>query len=106
MSEDEADEVLLLMSQLWWHSKSVPEGTLKLWHTSLLSLQHAVVTKCLNELVRDHPYWPAISEFKEVYDAAIRRDRMEIKAIEREYLPREENVRRLRELRETLGFKG
>lgn len=106
MSEDEADEVLLLMSQLWWHSKNVPEGILKIWHTSLLSLQHDVVTKCLNELVKDRPYWPAISEFKEVYDAVVRRDSMEIKAIEREYLPREENVRRLRELRKTLNFRG
>jgi len=105
MSEDEADEVLLLMSQLWYKSSKVPEGTLKLWHTSLLSIEKTIATKCINSLVKDYPYWPAISEFKDVYQATLRRDQMEIKPIQREYLPREENLRRLRELRKTF-FKG
>ena len=100
MTEDEADETLLMMSQLWWNSSNIPDGTLKLWHTSLLSLQHTVVTKCINQLIKDQPYWPAISKFREHYQSIVRRDLMEIKAIQKEYLPREENVERLRELRQ------
>jgi len=106
MNDDEADEVLLLMSQLWWKSSRVPEGTLKLWHSSLMNLEKTAATQCINELVRDYPYWPAISEFRQVYDAMIRREKMEVKPIEREYLPREENIKRLRELRANLNSKG
>jgi len=104
MTDDEADEVLLLMSQLWYKSATIPEGTLKLWHTSLMSLEKTIAAKCINELIRDYPYWPAISEFRTHYSSLLRRDQMEIKAIQREYLPKEENLRRLRELRESLDL--
>ena len=51
MNDDEADEVLLLMSQLWWHSKSVPEGTLKLW---LLMKEHLLMLQ-IGKTVPLHP---------------------------------------------------
>jgi hypothetical protein len=102
MNDTEADEVLMLMSQLWFKSSNIPEGTLKLWHTSLKSLQKTVAAKCINELTHQYPYWPAISEFRTHYQLLLRRDQMEIKAIEREYLPKEENLKRLREMRESL----
>jgi len=102
MTDDEADQTLLVMSQLWWNSGNIPDGTLKLWHTSLLSLKHTVVSKCINELIKDQPYWPPISEFRSHYQALVRRDQMEIKPIERAYLPREENLERLKKLRGTL----
>jgi len=106
MTEDQADEVLLLMSQLWWKSGNIPDGTLQIWHNSLLELDRNVVSECVNDLVRDYPYWPAVSEFRSHYQSVMRRTKMGIKAIERDYLPREENVRRLRELKESLRSKG
>ena len=106
MNNDEADEVLMMMSQLWFKSAKMPEGTLKMWHTSLLGIDKAIATKCIDALVKAFPYWPAISEFKHVYDSLLRQEQMTIEPIEREYLPREENIRRLRELRESLKSQG
>ena len=102
MTEDEADEILFLMSQLWWSGHPLPDGTLSVWHTSLMHLERDAAIECVHELAGEKPYWPAISDFRSHYTARVRRKQGEIKPIEREYLPKEENVKRLRELRESL----
>lgn len=106
MGEDDADEMLMLMSQMWWVSNNIPEGTLKIWHSALLPLDKTVVVRTINDLVRSNNYWPSIAEFKDHYQSLLRHDKMQVKAIEREYLPREENVKRLRELKESLRSQG
>ena len=102
MTEDQADELLLVMSQMWFKNVSMPVGTLKIWTSVLHDLDYDSVRTTVKELVRENPYWPSIAEFKNEYQNIIRRNQMVVKPIEREYLPREENVRRLRELRKQL----
>jgi len=102
MTEDEADELLLLMSQLWWTGSLIPDGTLKIWHSSLMHLEKDAAAECVHELATEKPFWPAISDFRSHYTARVRRKQSEVKPIEREYLSREENVKRLRELRQSL----
>ena len=36
MTEDDADEILMLMSQMWFSNTMLPEGTIKIWHSALL----------------------------------------------------------------------
>jgi|TARA_B110000014_G_C20102620_1_gene579141 hypothetical protein len=102
MTEDDADELLLLMSQLWFAGTLIPDGTLQLWHKSLLALEKDLAAECVQDLAKEKAFWPAISEFRLHYSARVRRIQSEIKPIEREYLPREKNVERLRELRKSL----
>ena len=106
MNEDDADEMLLLMSQMWWVSNNIPEGTLKIWHSALVSLQKETVIQTINDLVSSNNYWPSIAEFRNHYQSLVRRDMMKVEAIERDYLPKEENIKRLRALREELRSQG
>jgi len=106
MNEDDADEMLILMSQMWWVTNNIPEGTLKIWHSALMSLEKDVVVRTINDLVRNNTYWPSIAEFRNHYQSLLRQDKMKVQAIERDYLPREENVKRLRALRVHLKSKG
>jgi hypothetical protein len=102
VTEDQADEMLLIMSQMWWKNSSMPEGTLKIWASVLHDLDYDSVKTTVKELVRGNPYWPSIAEFRNQYQNIVKRNSMAVKAIQRDYLPREENVRRLRELRKQL----
>ena len=106
MNENDADEMLMLMSQMWWVSSNIPEGTLRIWHSALMSLEKDVVAETINDLVSSNSYWPSIADFRNHYHSLLRRDKMKVEAIERDYLPREENVKRLRALREQLRSKG
>ncbi len=106
MNENDADEMLMLMSQMWWVSSNIPEGTLRIWHSALMSLEKDVVVETINDLVSSNSYWPSIADFRNHYHSLLRRDKMKVEAIERDYLPREENVKRLRALREQLRSKG
>ena len=73
MTEDEADEILFLMSQLWWSGHPPPDGTLSVWHTSLMHLERDAAIECVHELAGEKPYWPAISDFRSHYTARVRR---------------------------------
>ena len=57
MTEDEADELLLLMSQLWWTGSLIPDGTLKIWHSSLMHLEKDAAAECVHELATEKPFW-------------------------------------------------
>ena len=102
MTEDDADEILIMMSQLWWTGANIPGGTLKIWHKSLMDLEREITEECVKDLVKDHPFWPAISDFRSHYQSKLRQVQSQIKPIQRKYLPKEENVKRLRELRQNL----
>tara|TARA_B100000131_G_scaffold193976_1_gene186455 strand:- start:1121 stop:1441 length:321 start_codon:yes stop_codon:yes gene_type:complete len=106
MTEDDADEILMLMSQMWFSNTMLPEGTIKIWHSALLQLEKPLALEAVEDLVRNNSYWPSIAEFRTHYSSLVKRKNMEIKPIEREYLPREENVKRLRALRESLKSRG
>jgi len=102
MNEDQADEILYLMSQVWFKTGNMADGTIKIWTSAVGHLDYESTKDAVMELAGVHAYWPAISEFRKHYSSIIRRNQMSVPAIEREYLPREENVRRLKELRENL----
>ena len=52
MTEDQADELLLVMSQMWFKNVSRPVGTLKIWTSVLHDLDYDSVRTTVKELVR------------------------------------------------------
>jgi hypothetical protein len=104
MTEDEADQIMLQMSSVWWQSK-LPDLTLKQWHDFFLVKQFPICQEAVTELALSTDYWPSFNQFWITYNASLRKahDARPVGVLPGvEYLPKEENIRRLRELRDTL----
>ena len=104
MTEDEADQIMLQMSSIWWQSK-LPDLTLKQWHDFFLVKQFPICQEAVTELALSTDYWPSFNQFWITYNASLRKahDARPVGVLPGvEYLPKEENIRRLRELRDTL----
>jgi len=104
MTNDEADQIMLQMSSVWWQSK-LPDPTLKQWHDFFLIKQFAVCQQTVSELAVSTDYWPSFNQFWVTYNAALRRAHEQQPAgvlPGTKFLPKDENIRRLRELRDTL----
>lgn len=105
MTPDEADSVLLQMSAVWWSSK-LGTDTLKKWHNFLEERDGEICMNVIAALAVDRARWPSFNEFWIAYQTQKRRQNEsatnggQLPGVE--YLPKEENARRIRELRATL----
>lgn len=102
MTDEEADKCLLLMSQLWFKSFTMPDGTLKIWHSQLTQIAYDTASQAVSDLAREKSYWPSIQEFHDAYQSVARRNKPEIKAIEGPNLSKEERIANIRKVREHL----
>ena len=66
MTADEADAVLLQMSNIWWSSK-IPSGSLELWHDFLQEREPQLCMDTLADLAVVSGSWPNMNEFYIVY---------------------------------------
>tara|TARA_R110001606_G_scaffold2263_1_gene9556 strand:+ start:2831 stop:3169 length:339 start_codon:yes stop_codon:yes gene_type:complete len=106
VTDEEADKCLLLMSQLWFKSFTMPDGTLKIWHSQLKQIDYDNASEAVSALAREKSYWPSIQEFHDSYQAVARRNKPEIRAIEGPSLSKEERVANIRKVREHLQSIG
>lgn len=106
MTDEEADKCLLTMSQMWFKSFTMPDGTLKIWHSALTEVGYSNAMQTIQELARSESYWPSLSEFRTAYQATARRNEPEIRAIEGPSLSKEERVENIRKIREHLRSVG
>lgn len=106
MTPDEADSVLLQMSAVWWSSK-LPTDTLKKWHNFLEEREAGICIDVIAQLAVDRARWPSFNEFWIAYQTKKRRQNEsaanggQLPGVK--YLSKEENARRMRELRATLN---
>ncbi len=109
MTADEADAVLLQMSNIWWSSK-IPSASLEMWHSFLQEREPQLCMDTLADLAVVSGRWPNMNEFYLVYkqkkqylaNSAQHMDQLDMA----NSLPKEENVRRIQELRGTLKSVG
>jgi hypothetical protein len=106
MTDEEADKCLLMMSQLWFKSFTMPDGTLKIWHHELRQIDYVNASQAVSDLAREKSYWPSIQEFYDSYQSVARRNKPEIRAIEGPNLSKEERVANIRKVREHLKSIG
>ena len=106
MTDEEADKCLLTMSQMWFKSFTMPDGTLKIWHTALTEVGYGNAMQTIQDLATSESYWPSLSEFRASYQAVARRNQTEIRAIEGPSLSKEQRVENIRKVREHLRSVG
>jgi len=105
MTPDEADSVLLQMSAVWWSSK-LGTDTLKKWHNFLEEREAEICMDVVAQLAIDRARWPSFNEFWVAYQMKKRRQNEsaanggQLPGVK--YLSKEENARRMKELRATL----
>ncbi len=109
MTDDEADAILLEMSGVWWTSK-IPSKSLEQWHNFLAERESQLCLDTIADLAVSSGRWPTMNEFYIVYN---QKKRHQTEAAHNggqlpgvKYLSKEENARRMRELRYTLKRVG
>lgn len=68
MTNEEAKELLFLMTQLWWKFK-IPDGTLQLWKNELQTGEYQITKRALHSLADDTNEWPSFAQFRAHYRA-------------------------------------
>jgi len=106
MTDEEADKCLLTMSQMWFKSFTMPDGTLKIWHTALTEVAYNNAMQTIQDLATSESYWPSLSEFRTSYQSVARRNEPEIRAVEGPSLSKEQRIENIRKVREHLRSVG
>jgi hypothetical protein len=106
MTNEEADKCLLTMSQMWFKSFTMPDGTLKIWHNALTDVGYSNAMQTVQDLATSESYWPSLSEFRQAYQAVARRNEPEVRAIEGPSLSKEQRIENIRKVREHLRSVG
>mgnify|MGYP001201454823 FL=1 len=109
MTDDETDRILLEMSSIWWTSK-IPTKALEQWHNFLAERETKLCLDTIADLAVSSGRWPTINEFYIVYN---QKKRHQTESAQNggqlpgvKYLSKEENARRMGELRDTLKKVG
>jgi hypothetical protein len=106
MTNEEADKCLLTISQMWFKSFTMPDGTLKIWHNALTEVGYSNAMQTVQDLATSESYWPSLSEFRQAYQAVARRNEPEVRAIEGPSLSKEQRIENIRKVREHLRSVG
>jgi len=106
MTDEEADKCLLTMSQMWFKSFTMPDGTLKIWHNALTEVSYSNAMQTIQDLATSESYWPSLSEFRTSYQSVARRNEPEIRAVEGPSLSKEQRIENIRKVREHLRSVG
>ena len=106
MADEEADKCLLTMSQMWFKSFTMPDGTLKIWHNALTEVSYSNAMQTIQDLATSESYWPSLSEFRTSYQSVARRNEPEIRAVEGPSLSKEQRIENIRKVREHLRSVG
>ena len=68
MNNEQAKQLLVLMTQLWW-KYTIPDGTLQLWKNELQGCDYETAERALHALADETNEWPSFAQYRRHYRA-------------------------------------